>query len=164
MSENRKGIKDSRKKNIDRIDSKMIQLLQQDGRIPNTEIAKKLEISEATVRTRLKRLIDEEFIQIVAVSNPFKLGFDIAGDLYIHVEIRKVENVIEKLKDHKELWYIVMTTGNANINAEFIVKNLADLNDLIYNKISKIDGVQRIETSVIMKYVKRRYDFGTGSI
>ena len=74
---------------------------------------------------------------------------------------KKITDVINELKKLKELWYIVMTTGETNINAEFIVKNLEDLNGLILNKISKIDGVVRTEVSVIMKYEKRRYDFGT---
>ncbi|MCJ7772100.1 MAG: Lrp/AsnC family transcriptional regulator, partial [Desulfobacterales bacterium] len=153
--------KPNNKKSIDSIDSKMISLLQKDGRISNIEIAKQLGISEATVRTRLKRLIDEEFIQIVAVSNPFRLGFEITGDLYIHVEMKKVDAVINELKKIKALWYIVMTTGDNNINAEFVVKTLADLDELVYSRISNIDGVLRVETSVIMKYIKRNYEFGT---
>lgn len=148
-------------KPIDPIDSKMISLLQKDGRISNIEIAKQLGISEATVRTRLKRLIDDSVIQIVAVSNPFRLGFEITGDLYIHVEMKKMDEVLEELKKIKALWYIVVTTGNNSINAEFVVKTLEDLNDLVYNQISNIDGVVRVETSVIMKYIKRNYEFGT---
>lgn len=161
MQENTIHVKESRRKRITQIDSRIINLLQKDGRLSNTEIAKKLGISESTVRTRLKRLIDDEYIQIVAVSNPFKLGFEIAGDLYIHVEMRKLDTVIKELKKIKELWYIVVTTGDTNLNAEFVVKTREDLNDLVYNKISKIDGIIRVESSVIMKFVKRRYDFGT---
>ncbi|MGD8392813.1 MAG: winged helix-turn-helix transcriptional regulator, partial [Desulfobacterales bacterium] len=65
----------SKKKMPDQIDCRMIELLQKDGRIPNTDIAKEIGISEATVRSRLNRLIEEGYIQIVAVSNPIKLGF-----------------------------------------------------------------------------------------
>lgn len=153
---------DRKKKDIDRIDAGIIRMLQKDGRISNTEISKKLNISEATVRGRLKRLIEGGYIQIVAVSNPLKLGFNITGDLYIHVEMKKIEKVIEELRKIKELWYIVMTTGNTDINAEFIVKSLEDLNDLVYNRLNRIDGILRVETSVIMKFIKRDYDFGTG--
>ncbi|MBW1847890.1 MAG: Lrp/AsnC family transcriptional regulator [Deltaproteobacteria bacterium] len=153
--------KPNNKKPIDGIDSKMISLLQKDGRISNIDMAKQLGISEATVRARMKRLMDEGFIQIVAVSNPFRLGFEITGDLYIHVEMKKANDVIKELKKIKALWYIVMTTGDNNINAEFVVKTLEDLNDLVYNRVSHIDGVIRVETSVIMKYVKRNYAFGT---
>lgn len=161
MSDPTSHHKISSQKPIDIIDSKMISLLQKDGRISNIEMAKQLGISEATVRTRLKRLIDEKFIQIVAVSNPFRLGFEITGDLYIHVEMKKVDEVLVELKKIRALWYIVVTTGDNNINAEFIVKTLEDLNNLVYNQISHIDGVVRVETSVIMKYVKRNYEFGT---
>lgn len=149
------------KKSIDTIDSGIISLLQKDGRISNIEIAKKLGLSEATVRTRIKRLIDEEYIQIVAVSNPLKLGFEVAGDLFINVEMKKINSVIKELKKIKELWYIVIATGETNINAEFIAKTWEDLNDLIFNRISKIDGILKIESSVIMNYIKREYDFGT---
>ena len=161
MSDPLSSYKGNSEKPIDIIDSKMISLLQKDGRISNIEMAKQLGISEATVRTRLKRIIDEGFIQIVAVSNPFTLGFEITGDLYIHVEMKKVDDVLEALKKIKALWYIVVTTGDNNINAEFVVKTLEDLNDLVYKKISRIDGVIRVETSVIMRYVKRNYEFGT---
>ncbi len=154
--------KKANKKNIDQVDSKIIHLLQKDGRLSNTEIAKKLKISEATVRGRVKRLIDEGVVQIVAVSNPFKLGFEVAGDLYIHAEMKKIETVVEELKKFNELWYIILTTGTTNINAEFIVKSMEDLNDLVYNRLSKIDGVKKIDISVITKFAKRKYDFGTG--
>jgi Lrp/AsnC family transcriptional regulator for asnA, asnC and gidA len=146
---------------IDSIDASIIELLQRDGRLSNTDIARELDVSEATVRGRIKRLIDDEVIQIVAVSNPLRLGFEITGDLYITVDMKKMDNVIAKLKNFKELWYIVTTTGRFNLNAEFVVKNLESLNDLVYNKLSHIDGILQIETSIIMKYIKRKYDFGT---
>ena len=148
-------------RNIDVLDARIISILQSDGRISNTEIAKMLDVSEATVRGRVKRLIDDDIIQIVAVSNPLKLGFEITGDLYISVDMTKMKNVLNAISKFKELWYIVVTTGKSNLNAEFVVKNLEDLHDLVYNRISHIDGVQQVETSIIMKYVKRRYDFGT---
>jgi Lrp/AsnC family transcriptional regulator for asnA, asnC and gidA len=154
-------MQDIKKKPIDSIDSAMIRLLQNDGRISNTDMAKQLGISEATVRQRLKRLIEDGFIQIVAVSNPFMLGFEFTGNIYIHVEMKKLEPVVTRLKTFKELWYIILTTGDTNINAEFVVKSRDDLNDLVYNKISKIDGVLRVETSVIMKFEKRDYTYGT---
>ena len=149
------------KRKIDDLDAKIIAILQSDGRISNTEIAKSLAVSEATIRGRIKRLIDDEIIQIVVVSNPLKLGFEITGDLYISVDMTKMKNVISSLSKFKELWYIVATTGRSNLNAEFVVKNLEELHDLVYNHLSHIDGIQQVETAVIMKYVKRRYDFGT---
>ena len=150
-----------KKKALDQVDCRMIELLQKDGRISNTEIAKKIGISEATVRTRLNRLISEEFIQIVAVSDPMKLGFDMVGNIRIHVEIKKMTKIIRELKKLKPLWFIVQTTGGTGIDTEFVVKSLDELNDLIFEKINKIDGVVKTETSLFLKYIKRQYDWGT---
>jgi len=70
------------RKSIDSIDCRIIELLQKDGRVSNIEIAKSIGISEATVSTRLQRLIQEKYIQIVAVSNPRKLGFKVVGTIH----------------------------------------------------------------------------------
>jgi len=160
---NETGPGKTEQRELDNTDRRLIGLLQKDGRISNTDLARRLGISEATVRLRLKKLIDGDVIQIVGVCNPFKIGFGITGDLYIHVDMRKTAPVIDELAKFKELWYIVMTTGQATINAEFVVGSLEELNDLVYNRLSVIDGIARIETSIITKYIKRRYDFGTGS-
>jgi len=151
----------NKKKMLDQIDCQMIRLLQKDGRISNTEIAKKIGLSEATVRIRLNRLIDEKVIQIVAVSDPIKLGFEIIGNIRIYIEIKKMEKIVKELKKLKPLWFIVQTTGGTGIDTEFIVKSLDELNDLIFEKINKIDGILRTETSLFLNYIKRQYDWGT---
>jgi Lrp/AsnC family transcriptional regulator for asnA, asnC and gidA len=150
-----------KKKGLDALDCLMIELLQKDGRISNTEIAKKVGISEATVRTRLNRLIQEEYIQIVAVSNPIKLGFKIVGTIRVYVEIKKMEKIIRELKKLKPLWFIVQTTGGTGIDTEFVVKSIDELNELVFEKINKIDGIIRTETTLFLKYIKRQYDWGT---
>ena len=150
-----------KKRMLDQVDCRMIELLQKDGRISNTDLAKEIGISEATVRTRLNRLINEEYIQIVAVSNPIKLGFKIVGNIRIHVEIKKIGKIIGELKKLRALWFIVQTTGGTGIDTEFVVKSLDELNELIFEKINKVDGVVRTETTLFLKYLKRHYDWGT---
>ncbi len=83
---------------LDKIDLQIIRLLQNDGRMASSEIAKTIDIPEATIRYRLKKLIDKKFIQIVAAANPIKLGFGIAACISIEAEIRKVDHVISQLE------------------------------------------------------------------
>ena len=152
-----------KKKPLDRIDREIIRLLQKDGRISNTDMAKEIDISEATVRTRLNRLIDTEILQIVAVSNPLKLGFNVVGHLRIAVEIDRIEQVAAELKKIQALWFIVITTGaSTGIDAEFTVESMADLNELVINQVGSIQGVIKVETTLTLNFVKRRYDWGTG--
>lgn len=151
----------SRQKKIDKVDCDIIELLQKDGRLSNTAIGKKLGISEATVRVRLSRLIDEEYIQIVAVSNPIKLGFEAVGTIRFQVESNKTEKIIRELKKLREIWFIVLSTGGNDIHGEFVAKSLEDLSELIHKKINKIDGIIRTESSIFLKFEKRVYDWGT---
>ena len=60
---------------LDPLDCRMIRLLQKDGRMSNTAMAQALGVSEYTVRTRLKRILESGIIRIVAVANPIDLGF-----------------------------------------------------------------------------------------
>lgn len=146
---------------LDRVDAEIISLLQKDGRISNTDIAKRVKVSEGTVRTRLNRLINNEIIQIVAVSNPIKLGFNILGHLRISVEAGKIDHVSRQLTEIEMLWFIVATAGgNTGIDAEFIARDLNEFNDLILSRINRIDGITNIQTTLTLDFLKRRYDWG----
>ena len=60
--------------NMDEVDSRIIHLLKRNGRMRNTEMAKRLKISETSIRKRLQRLFDNEVIQVVAIVNHSKIG------------------------------------------------------------------------------------------
>lgn len=125
-------------------------------------ISKKLSISEATVRQRVKLLHEEGVLQIVAVCDPQKIGFALSGNIWLDVDVRKMDGVIEELKKIDELWYISVQTGRIDINVVFNVNSLKELERLLYEKINRIDGVIKTETSIIVSYKKRHYHWGTG--
>ncbi|MEE9496818.1 MAG: Lrp/AsnC family transcriptional regulator [Desulfobacterales bacterium] len=149
-------------KKLDRLDRKLIRLLQMDGRMPNNAIAQKLNISEYTVRRRLKRLLDNGIIRIVAVADPIDLGFEIAGNLKIHIDLKKTDQVLEQLKQIDALVWVALTTGGTDVDADFVVRSLKEFQELIFKRISRIDGVRSTETSLMMDLVKDTYDWGTG--
>lgn len=146
---------------LDPLDCKLVRLLQKDGRMSNTAIAHKLGTSEATVRTRLKRLLDNRIVQIVAVANPIDLGFEIAGNLKIRIELKKAESVLAELKQIDALIWVALTTGGTDIDVEFVSRSLKEFHALIFDKICRIDGVISTETSLMVDLVKDKYDWGT---
>jgi Lrp/AsnC family transcriptional regulator, regulator for asnA, asnC and gidA len=151
----------SRNNKLDKLDCRMIRLLQTDGRMPNIAIAQKLGISEYTVRNRMKRLLENETIKIVAVANPIDLGFEIAGNLKIKIDLKKADQVLENLKKIDSLVWVALTTGGTDIDVDFIARSLKEFQDLIFKKISKIDGVLSAETSLMVDLLKDTYDWGT---
>ncbi len=149
-------------KPMDLIDQGMIRLLQKDGRMPIVTLAKELGISETTARTRLKRMIKNEIINVVAVSNPVKLGFDITGNLKLSIDLKKKDAILGKLKAIDQLNYVALTTGGMDIDVEFIARSLGEFKTLIFEKIYRIDGVKSSQTSLIVEIVKDTWDYGTG--
>ena len=135
------------------IDYKIIRLLQKNGRIPNTEIAKKLGISEATVRNRMQTLIREKRIQVLAVVNPFKLKSGILGNLRVKAEKKQLEKVGNELSKLEELWYIAQLVGSADFDAEYYVSSQQEFGALI-DKINKIEGIITTETSLLVRFIK----------
>ncbi len=146
-------------KQVDAIDVKIIRLLQKNGRMANTEIAKKAGISETTVRYRLQRLTKEDYVQVVAMVNPLKLGFGIEGSIRIKADIKSVKQVAEDLKKIDSLYFIGRIMGNWDFDTEYYVKSTTELKELI-DIVNTIEGVIETEVSTILEYVKERYDFG----
>jgi len=146
---------------IDRIDSRIICYLQKDGRMPFTKIAEELKLSEATVRSRTQRLIREGVINIVAVCEPWDLGFALTGNIKLQISPGKIKPVIEQLRKIREITYIALLTGQSDVDLDFMVRSLDDLNTLIHDKIGPIDGILKAETSIITSYEKEVYDYGT---
>ena len=166
MKKNRKNSKnpvdnDLSKERPDPLDCKMISLLQKDGRMSNTAMAQALGISEYTVRSRLKRILDSGIIRVVAVGNPIDLGFEVSGNLKIRIDLKKTEQVIDELGKIDALVWIALTTGGTDIDVDFAVRSMKELQDLIFNKISKIEGVLSTETSLMVDLIKEKNDYGT---
>ncbi len=146
---------------VDKLDSEIIKLLQKDGRMTSKAMSKLLDVTETTIRNRLSRLISDEVIQIVAVADPHKIGFNVVGSFKINADPKKVNDVLKELKKIDEIWYVAKVTGTNDIDTEFNIESMELLNDLIYNKLVKIDGIVKTETSIILGYEKRSYEWGT---
>jgi Lrp/AsnC family transcriptional regulator for asnA, asnC and gidA len=161
IEKNKNDIDQTAPKKLDRVDCQLVQLLQRDGRMPNNAIAQELNISEFTVRKRLKRLLDSGTIRIVAVADPIDLGFEIAGNLKIRIDLKKTEQILEQLKQIDSLVWVALTTGGTDVDADFVTRSLKEFQELIFKRISRIDGVLSTETSLMVKLVKDASDWGT---
>ena len=150
-------------KKLDELDCRLIEILQKDGRMPSKAIAGELGTSEFTVRRRLRRLLEDGTIRIVAVANPIDLGFTITGNLKIKIDLKKTDSVLEALKKIDSLIWIALTTGGTDIDADFIARSLAEFKEIIFKQISRIDGVLSTETLLMVELVKDKHDWGTAA-
>ena len=145
---------------FDPIDQSLIRLLQQDGRRPYTQLAKEVGLSEAAVRQRVQRLLDQGTMQIVAVTDPMQLGLDRQAMIMIRVE-GDVRLAADQLEQLDEVDYLVLTAGSVDLIAEVVVSDDDSLLELLNDKIRSVPGVVSTETIMYLSLRKQTYQWGT---
>lgn len=144
---------------IDQVDHKIISLLQQDGRMSNSEIARKLGVAEGTVRHRIERLLNEGLIKITAVPDPAKLGFDISVIIGVQAELDKIDQVCRHLAALKEVRSVAHTTGAYNVVLEALFPSHNELLTFLTRGLTGVPGLVRTETLHVIRYVRNRCEW-----
>ena len=118
---------------IDKTDKKILDILQQDGRVSASSIASDLDISIPTVTDRIKKLQDSGIIKgIHAVLDPKPLGLDVAAIITLisesSVHYKEVTQAAEKTP---EVLQCLSTTGKGSHMLFVVTRNSSTLEELL---------------------------------
>lgn len=139
---------------LDELDVKIVQFLQQDGRMAYTDIAKQLGVAEATIRYRVQRLIESNAIKIQANLNLEKLEHrNIAIIGLLLSNLGEVDQVANNFCSLDEVSYVVFVTGRYNLALEVVYDNYEDLQKF-FAKVQKIPGLLASEVQTVIKLYK----------
>ncbi len=146
---------------LDETDKAIIRELQTDGRMPYSQLAPLVGLSEAATRQRVNRLTERGVMQIVAVTDPVALGFGYTAWLGITVDDNAL-NVSKALADIAELDYVLVAGGRFDILAEITCSDADHMLSVINETIRPLQGVATLEIMSYLKLVKETYAWGTG--
>lgn len=148
----------SQTSHIDLIDRKIIAILKIDARTSYRQIADEIGKTEATVRRRVNRMIEDKVIERFTViidkkkvSNPTMCVIKIAPDL------TQIKSITEELLSIPEITDIWRLSGDCGVFVRVQLPSLEAIDPLIEDRISKISGVVIKETCFITKEVKNMY-------
>lgn len=144
---------------LDEIDAELIRHLQADGRRPYTQLAKEVGLSEAAVRQRVQRLLENDVMQIVAVTDPLQLGLRRQAMVLIKCE-GDIRAAAKQIAELDEVDYLVITAGSVDLLAEVVVPDDEALLELLDERIRSVPGVVATETVIYLKLVKQSYQWG----
>ncbi|KJE22917.1 transcriptional regulator, AsnC family [Frankia torreyi] len=144
---------------LDDINKAIIEQLQQDGRRSYAAMAAAVGLSEAAVRQRVQRLLDAGVMQIVAVTDPLRVGFHREAMIGVRVtgDTRVVAATIAALP---EVDYVVLTAGSFDLIVEIVAEDDEHLLELINDRIRALPQVLATETFVYLRLVKQTYTWG----
>ena len=139
---------------IDKIDMKLLQLLQKNARMTNIDIADKLKTSEATVRRRINNLVDRGYIRSFSALLDYKLmGNAVKANVLAKVDKDSLEDVANNLKKLKNVHTICQVIGDYNLFCELIFGNILELQDFT-DKVSQMEEVESMEYYIVTKSFK----------
>ncbi|HET9139586.1 Lrp/AsnC family transcriptional regulator [Actinophytocola sp.] len=145
---------------LDDVNKRIIERLQQDGRASYATLAAVVGLSEAAVRQRVGRLLDSGVMQIVAVTDPLRLGF--ARQVMVGVKVEgDIRPVADALAGIDEIDYVVICAGGYDLLVELVCTDDEHLLRLLNDTIRSIPGVRSTETFVYLKLAKQTYSWGT---
>lgn len=141
---------------IDQLDLKIIKCLQHNGRIAYSDIARAIEAPEATIRYRVKRLLDEEIITISAFLNTGKVKHENVAYLELEIMPDFLETDLQHLVVTETISYVASVTGEFNLMMEYIYKDNDDLLAFL-NSLKSNPAVKRLKSRTILKIHKAQY-------
>lgn len=142
---------------MDELDRLILQTLQEDGRVPFTQIARQAGVSEATIRARYRDLTERGVVRTVGIVDPYALGFQAPAIVGVSVEPGMVEQVAQQIAALPEVSYLVMTLGRFDLIVEVFCRDLPQLTNLLVQTIQTIPGVRDTEMLMIARSYKLTY-------
>jgi len=140
---------------VDESDREIIAILQSNGRASNAWIARRIGVSEGTVRRRLKKLIADGVIDIVAVVDAEHLGYDTEALVGVQVDPDKVMEVAANLGELPESNWVAITTGTYDVFMWVTLQSADELGTFLREKLGVVPGVRRTETFVRLSLQKK---------
>ena len=138
---------------IDSVDLKILTELIQDASVPYTEIAKKIGVSGGTIHVRMKKMEDMGVVKGSHLEiNYARLGYDITAFLGIYLDKSEFyDKAVDDLRKIPEVVNVHYTTGNYSMFVKIICRDTQHLREVLHDKIQKVYGIQRTETSISLE-------------
>jgi Lrp/AsnC family transcriptional regulator for asnA, asnC and gidA len=148
---------------IDKLDRQLVEILQENARVTNAELAGQLGVSEATVRRRIEKLLAKDVMRIRAVADPFKLGFAFIVIIGLWVEkpyLRQAEEYVCALPEAR---FVGVTMGSYDLMLEAWFRTRDEMVRFMTDTLASVPGIGRSDSYQVIRLSKYTYDWGRPS-
>ena len=151
----------SRGHELDRIDRRILELLQHDGSLNNLELAERIGLSPSPCSRRVKALEESGVIQgYRAHLDAKKLGLDLMALISVSMDRHtpeRFENFEKRLQDCPQVLECYLITGqSADYVIKVLVEDMDDFQQFLLGTLTRIEGVSGVHSSFVMRKVLDR--------
>ena len=143
---------------IDRFDRQILQLLQEDGRISNQDLADRIGLSASPCLRRVRALEEAKIITgYRALLNAKALGYTLMALIYISMDKHtpeRFEHFEKEISEISEILECLLVTGqDADYQLKVVVRDMDSFQELLLNRITRIQGVTGVHSSFVLRRV-----------
>ena len=140
-------------------DQRIFELLRQNGRRSNREIAGALQLPEKQVSQRIRRMIVDDDMRILTVTDIFAAGYEFMLLIGVEVALRAANEVAEDLARLPDVVSVLLTMGSCDIEFIVIAENHGSLVNFVSETLSSVPGIRSFQLSLCLQI----YKYGTGA-
>ncbi|MDX1477548.1 MAG: Lrp/AsnC family transcriptional regulator [Saprospiraceae bacterium] len=152
---------------IDKTDAKILQILQQNSKITNLDLSKRIGLSPAPTLERVKKLENNGIIESYhAHVNAKALGLQVKTFVLVSLAWRKenaLESFLKKIEHIREITECYIITGDADFLLKVVCADLPSYEQLLFKTLSQIEQIERLKTLMTLSTVKNEkvlpYDY-----
>ena len=142
---------------MDALGEKLLQLLGKDAKQSSEVLAKKLQVSPATVRRRVRQLLKDKVLHSIGVVDPNQVGLPLAALIAIDTAHESLEAVLKAIAARPEVKWVSTTTGRFDIMCMGRFRSTDDLAEFMQNTLGNMEGVRDSETFICLRIAKGHY-------
>jgi len=129
------------KQSFDDLDYQILLALQEDGRRSASDVARRLNANERTIRKRIDRLMNSGAVRLTAILDPSAFGYATAVDIFLDVDPAHEDEVVATLKGMAEISYIAFGQGTRELSIEGRFKSNDEMHEFLRRRLPALPGV-----------------------
>ena len=136
---------------LDETDRQILRILQEDARTPFSEVARRIDMSSATVHDRVNRMEEAGVIQGYHASvDADAVGYSVSAFVGLRTEQGREEEALAHLAGLSEVKEVHLTTGQWDVMVRVHAEDTDGLRDLMFDHIADTEGFTRSQTMVVL--------------
>lgn len=143
---------------LDKIDLKILRILQENSKITNLDLSKRIGLSPAPTLERVKKLENNSVIESYhAKVSPQAIGLSVKTFVLVSLAWQKenaLNHFLEKIKEIDEIAECYIITGEADFLVKIICKDIPSYEQLLFKTLSQIEEIERLKTLMTLSTVK----------
>jgi len=148
---------------MDKIDARILNILQQDCFVPVKEIAKKVSLSYTPTYERIRHLEESGvIIRSVTIVDPRKVGIKLFVYCNITLKMQSKKSLIEfekTINKIPEIMEVISLSGVYDYMLKIATRDIESYNDFVMNKLANIPNIGQYHSNIVMSVVKNETAF-----